>query len=257
MLRRPLPLLIVLTLARASPGLEAPPRLASLQGETLEFRVRWGVIPAATASLAVLPAGDGTVRLRAVARTLAYIDSVFPVRDEIESTLRLAGTSALRYRKVAREGWGKTREDEIHFDETAGIARAFRDGQPRKSLLVPPGIQDPLSCFYAYRALDLPGDEEARLDITDGKRLITGTVAVLGRETVETPAGRFRTVLVEPRLEGIGGIFKKSPGARILLWITDDGWRRPVKLQSEVVVGSFTAELTRVDHPALPPPGPE
>ncbi len=247
----------MLAQAGASPGLEAPPSLASLQGETLEFRVRWGVIPAATASLAVLPAGEGTVKLRAVARTLAYIDTVFPVRDEIESTLRLAGPSALRYRKVAKEGWGKTREDEILFDAAAGVARAFRDGEPRKSLLVPPGIQDPLSCFYAYRTLDLPGDEEARLDVTDGKRLITGTVAVLRRETVETPAGRFSTVLVEPRLEGIGGVFKKSPGARILIWLTDDGWRRPVKLQSEVSVGSFTAELTRIHHPALPPPDPE
>ncbi|MBE0617157.1 MAG: DUF3108 domain-containing protein [Proteobacteria bacterium] len=251
-----LPLLVLLALTKASPALEPPPTLASLQGETLEFSVRWGPLPAATASLAVLPAGDGVVKFRASARTLAYIDTVYPVRDQIESTVRLLGPAVLRYRKIAKDGWGKSREDEIRFDDTLGLARAFRNGNPRKTLLVPPGVQDPLSCFYAYRALDLPGDEVARLDITDGSRLVTGTVAVLKRETVQTPAGTFRTVLVEPRIEGIGGVFRKSPNARILIWLTDDGWRRPVKLQSEVAVGSFTAELIRLDHPAPPLPGP-
>ena len=53
-------------------------------------------------------------------------------------------------------------------------------------------------------------------------------------------------MLVEPKLEGIGGVFKKSPGARVLIWLTYDARRLPVKLQSKVAVGHFTAELTKV-----------
>ncbi|MHB8766718.1 MAG: DUF3108 domain-containing protein, partial [Deferrisomatales bacterium] len=147
-------------------------------------------------------------------------------------------------------------ESEVRFDPAAGVARYFKAGAHQKDLPVPPDVLDPLSCLYAYRLLDLPADQEARLDITDGKKLVSGTVTIRGRERVETPVGTFDTVLIEPRIEGIGGIFRKSPGARILIWVTDDAWRRPVKLESEVVVGAFTAELSRLVHPGVLPPGP-
>jgi len=252
-------LLLALTLlwpAVAAVALAPPPPLEALRGESLEFRIRWGLIPAGTATLEVLGAGDGLLKLRVQARTLPYIDTIYPVRDQVESTVRPPDLRLLRYFKRAKEGRGDTREDEVLFDPESGVARSFRDGDPRKELLVPAGVQDPLSCFYRYRTLELPDDEVARIDITDGKKLVTGTVSILARELVETPAGTFRTVLVEPHIEGIGGIFRKSPGARVLIWLTDDRCRRPVKLQSEVVVGSFTAELEKIVPPAPLPPDP-
>ncbi len=238
----------------AAAAFPPPPRLDALKGERLEFRVRWGVIPAARASLEVLEAGGGRIRFRAKARTLPYIDALYPVRNRVESTVLPGSVRPLRYFKHAKEGWGKPRRVEVLFDPERGTARYFRNGALRKELLVPPGVQDPLSCFYAYRTMPLPDDRTVTFDITDGKKLVTGTVRVLGRETVRTPAGTFRTVKVEPRIEGIGGIFKKSPGARIFIWLTDDGRRMPVKLQSEVIVGAFTAELVAVTPPAPRPP---
>lgn len=239
----------LLAFAISARGLEPPPTLSSLAGERLEFKVRWGVLPAAKASLEVLDAGNGRLRLKARARTRAYIDAVFPVRDRIESIVLLPGPRVLRFQRDTREGWGDSRHVDVIFDPELGTAKYFRDGEHRKTLLVPPGIQDPLSVFYAYRTLDLPADEDAYLDITDGKKIVTGVVKILGRERVKTPAGSFATVIVEPMIEGIGGVFKKSPGARILIWLTDDAWRRPVKLQSEVIVGAFTAELDEWHHP--------
>ena len=77
-----------------------------------------------------------------------------------------------------------------------------------------------------------------------------------GREEVRVPAGTFRTIRIEPHIEKIGGVFAKSPGARLFIWVTDDAWRRPVKMESEVAVGSFIAELTRIDPPRPLPPEP-
>lgn len=238
-------------------ALDRPPGLPSLVGENLEFRIRWGVVPAGEASLRVIDAGDGRLTFRAEARSLPYIDTIYPVRDTIESTLLLDGSRVLRYFKRSKEGHGQEREEEVLFDTAQGTARRFRAGKPPKTLLVPPGVQDPLSCFYYYRSLDLPADQETRFDITDGSKLTTGTVRIIGREEVETPAGVFRCVIVEPKVEGIGGIFRKSPGARILIWLSDDGWRRPVKLQSKVVIGHFTAELVRGASPGQPPRDPK
>ena len=238
-------------------ALDRPPSLPSLAGEHLEFQIRWGVIPAGEASLRVIDAGDGRLTFRAEARSLPYIDTIYPVRDLIESTLLLDGSRVLRYFKRSKEGPSQEREEEVLFDTAQGTARLFKTGKPPKTLLVPPRVQDPLSCFYYYRSLDLPADQETTIDITDGAKLTTGTVRIIGREQVETPAGVFRCVIVEPKIEGIGGVFRKSPGARILLWLTDDAWRRPVKLQSKVVIGHFTAELIRGATPEPAPPNHE
>ena len=70
-----------------------------------------------------------------------------------------------------------------------------------------------------------------------------GKVKVVRREKIIVPAGEFDTFLIVPDLQHIGGVFKKSKNATIEIWISADSRRLPVKLKSEVVVGSFTGEL--------------
>ena len=85
-------------------------------------------------------------------------------------------------------------------------------------------------------------------EVTDGKRVIAGAFREVGRERLRTPAGEFATVVVEPTIEGLGGVFRKSKKAKLRIWFTDDAWRRPVRFYSEVAVGSFTMELTRLQE---------
>jgi hypothetical protein len=224
-----------------------PPRpLSKLAGEDLEFRVRWGAIPAGKASLEVIDEGGGRLTFRAKARSLPVLRNIYPVEELIESTVTLPGPRAQRYYKRAKEGWGPAQKDEVLFDYDVGTARLTRNEKPKATVPIPALVHDPLSVFYAYRTAAGIEDGPVTLAITDGAKVVDGVITVLGRETLETPAGVFRTILVEPKIEGIGGIFKKSPGARILIWLTDDEWRRPVKLQSKVVVGHFTAELVKI-----------
>ena len=187
------------------------------------------------------------------------VRAIYPVRDDIDSTVSPPDLAVARFYKKAKEGWGaKTRRDEVLFDLDMGMSRYFKNNKFRRTLLVPPGVQDPLSSFFAYRTRDVPEDEDVVIDITDGAKLVTGVTSVLDRQVVKTPAGTFKTVRIEPKIEGIGGIFAKSPGARIFIWLTDDEWRRPVKMQSKVVVGHFTAELVKVIPPAgRPDPHPD
>ena len=241
-------LLVGVSTSRA--GLENPPTLESMVGERLEFRLRWGVIPAADAQLEVLPTDDANrIMFRASAETLAYVGMIYPVREVIESTVGLPGPKALRYAKTGRQGREKHRDQEVLFDLETGTAQYRRNEDLRDPIEVPPDIQDPLSCFYVFRTLPVPESGAVSLNVSDGKKVVHGVVKLIGKETVETPAGTFETVIIEPELEGLGGIFKKSPGARILIWITDDDRRMPVKMQSEVSIGHFTAVLTKVVYP--------
>ncbi len=228
--------------------------LRALAGERLEFAVRWGFLPAARAVLEVIPEGPDRLRLRSSSRTLPWLDAFYPVQDELESVLETAESRVVFFRRRSRTGWREPVEEEVRFE--AGAALYSRDGVLRRTLPVPAGVQDPLSSLFAYRTLPTPFDAEARFDVTDGLVLIVGAVVPGVRETVETPVGTFQTVRVEPLLEGIREVFPRRPGARVVLWLTDDRWRRPVRLESEVAVGSFVAELIRVVAPAPFPPDP-
>jgi hypothetical protein len=126
------------------------------------------------------------------------------------------------------------------------MARHVKDGEPREPLPLPDEFQDPLSCLYAYRVLAGGADAVSSFTVTNGKRLVPGGFREVGRERVRTPAGEFDAVVVEPTVEGLGGVFRKSKKAVLRIWFTDDARRRPVRFYSEVAVGSFTMELIRV-----------
>ncbi len=259
-IRVPLACALALALAASALGAagtateERPAGLAALAGERLEYRVRWGMLGVARAALEVERAPEGAVLLRATVRTRGWIDPLYPVRDLVESTVEPAGLRPLRFFKRTREGHGKPVEVTVEFDHGSGVARYVEDGVPRPPLTLPGEFQDPLSCIYAYRMLAPGAGGEVALQVTDGKRLIPGVFREVGRERLRTPAGSFETVVVEPTIEGLGGVFRRSEKKTLRMWFTDDELRRLVRIYSEVAVGSFTMELTRFEDEGPGPP---
>ena len=51
-------------------------------------------------------------------------------------------------------------------------------------------------------------------------------------------------------MENLGGVFNKSPKGMLEVWYSDDDRKVPVRVRSKVIVGSFTATLTKA-FPAL------
>lgn len=217
-----------------------------LVGERLEFRVRWGAVPAGAATFQVDKVGRERLRFRLDVRTSPFVDIFYRVRDQFSSTVLADDLRSLRYEQRGEEG-GRSRHEEVRYYREPPFAAYSRDGEPSEPIPTPALVHDPLAALYAFRTAS-PRAGEVELDVSDGKRAVRGEVVVLGRERVTTPAGTFDTVKVEPKLEGVGGVFRRSPDARVLLWLTDDRWRRPVKLESEVAVGAFTAELVAGSH---------
>ena len=61
-----------------------------------------------------------------------------------------------------------------------------------------------------------------------------------GKEIVELDMGKFNCVKVEPIIRE-GGLFKTS--GKIFIWLTDDKIRVPVKVQTQIIIGSINANL--------------
>ena len=57
---------------------------------------------------------------------------------------------------------------------------------------------------------------------------------------VKTDTGAVRTLLVEPKLHGDALFASKG---RLFLWVTDDAWHIPVRMESKISLGTIRANL--------------
>jgi hypothetical protein len=215
-------------------------------GERLTFVLKWTIIPAGEAVLEVLPqehmAGIDANHFVLTARSNAFVDAFYMVRDRIDAWADATMQRSLLYRKKQHEG--STRRDIIvSFDWEDMTVQYINRGQSREPIPITAGTFDPLSIFYWSRSANLAVGGRIQRSVTDGKQHVLGMADVVRRERVKVPAGTFDTFLIEPDLAHVGGVFEKSPDAKIQLWVSADHRRLPVKLKSKVIVGSFSGEL--------------
>jgi len=212
------------------------------RGESLKFAVQYGFIRAGTAWLEVPEirdwSGHPVYHLQARAESNSFFSRFYKVRNRIDSYWDKNGFFSWRYAEDRREG-GNHYSDEIVFDHDRGEAH-YKNGT---SYPIPPRVQDALSAFYYTRTQALPVGGSIVFDYHASKKSTPLQVKILGRETVETPAGRFDCIAIEPVLNA-GGIFKNQ--GRLVIWLTDDERRMPVLMKSRVSVGSISVVLVDV-----------
>jgi hypothetical protein len=211
--------------------------------ERLEFDLRWLGIKAGTAEMRIEGEGESGFLISSVARSADWVSVFYPVEDIIESHLEKG--LPVRYHMRLREG-RKRKDREVIFRRAEGKA-LFTDHleKKEKEYDIPEGVHDPLSAFFRTREEDLSVGEPVFMPVFDSKRVWNSEVRVLRKERVTVPAGTFDTIVIKPLLK-TEGIF--SGKKDILIWLTDDERRVPVKVKSKVKVGSVVAELTGGDY---------
>jgi len=214
-------------------------------GEKLFFEVRWAFIPAAEGVLEILPMetidGVKCYHFAMTSRTYEFVDVFYKVRDRIEAFTDEGMTHSILYKKA--QGGKRKRKISVNFDWEKFQSRYSNVDERGEPVSILPGSFDPLSVFYAFRLFQLKEGDELKAPVADGKKCIIGRAKVIRREKIKVKDTFYDTFLVEPDLEQLGGVFEKSKNAKLQIWVTADGASIPVRVKSEVVVGSFVAEL--------------
>ena len=252
--RRTLHTLTVLCLLLVATACPVEGRAGAAQafkpGERLVYRLRWTIVDAGEAVLNVRPMAtiDGRTvhHFELSVRSNAFIDAFYKVRDEVDAYADIDLNRSAYYQKAQREG--RTERDvTVAFDwqtNTARYTKVEKEGTEVKTTLLMPGSFDPLSAFFYVRSVPITGPGMViERPITDGNKNVVGQVRVVKRETISVSGKNYDTFLIEPDLKHIGGVFEKSPDAKIQIWVTADQRQIPVMLKSKVVVGSFVGEL--------------
>ena len=219
-------------------------------GERLVFMLRWTVIPAGKAVMEVMPMmtidGSKVYHFRLTAKSNAFVDMFYKVRDCIDAYADADMTHAVRYRHQQHEGETK-RNVKVDFDWNKAMA-SYSDGKRDRQIEVVPGTFDPLSVFYKTRMADFQKNGMIQCPVSDGKKCVTGLARIIKKESITTPSGTYETYLLEPDMKDVGGVFEKDKEAKIKLWVTADERRLPVKVASKEAIGSFVGELIAINE---------
>jgi len=215
-------------------------------GEKLTFSIRWGIITCGYAHMEIREkidlGGRETFRIVTQARSAAFFDPFFKVRDKIESYIDAEKLHSVRYEKRQREGNYK-KDVTIIYDHQYNVA--YQNG---KKFKISPNIQDVLSSLYYLRTKKLEVGKKYEFNVGEGKKDWPLVVDVVGKETVTVPAGKFKTFVVIPKLRG-EGIFQAK--GELKVWLTDDERKMPVLMKSKIEIGSITAVLIEKKLPKL------
>lgn len=212
-------------------------------GEVLEYKLKYGFITAAEATIKVLNTdmkfdGNSTYRLSVDAHTTGTFDVFYKIRDRYDSYIDKGTLTPYFYQENVREG-GYRREDKARFTQS------IRKIVSNRGTFTGPTHQtfDLVSAYYFARSLDISkmklGDEFA-LNYFLGDEISQLKIAYIGKEVIKTKLGNIRCLKFSPSIQP-GRIFRKD--SRLYLWITDDGNRVPVKAQVEILVGAVTMEI--------------
>ncbi|MSN24879.1 MAG: DUF3108 domain-containing protein [Geobacter sp.] len=212
--------------------------------ERLEFEVSYTGIPAGRAVQEVKQVGD-EIHIVSTAKSADWLNLFFPVEDRIESILISGappndiGVPRL-YRERIREGWTRFQKDAAFDRQKLEVTTKDFLKKSEITSKITPKTYDTLSSFFYFRSVPLKVGASYFIDIFDCKKLWNTEVQVLRREEIETPLGRFKTVVIKPVLK-FEGIFART--GDMFIWLTDDERRIPVQMKSKVRIGSITATL--------------
>lgn len=226
-----------------------------MDGEKLSFDVKYGLINAAEATLEARTSvyqGTPVWHLSTNAKTHTFFDKVFKVRDRVESWWNKSTLLPFKFSKNLQEG--RYRQHRVHIYDHAAKTSTYQRWQFKESrfenseMAIPANSQDILSAFYLVRNQPLMVGKSVQVHITADGRSMNTEIVVHRKEKQKTIFGEVECLVIEPKLKG-DAVFKQS--GRILIWLTNDEYKIPVRLESKITIGSFVATLKSAQHVPL------
>ena len=230
------------TAAAAMLALAASARAGAFSpGEETIFQVRFLNLPTGEGRIQVgEPAGDiWPVVFQAKTDGVAgFIDIREHLVSYWDAAARLPRGSDLRAYEVGDYHVDSARYDRVNLKAT--IKRTYNGRRSEKTFAVPADVHDLTSAFMWLRLQPLAPGQRYDIPVVASSKQFTVVAEVLGRETVETPAGTFTALKIKVRtaLEG-----KFSTKRDSFMWLSDDSRHVLVRASADFAVGSIVATL--------------
>lgn len=223
--------------------LRVMPNAAFGFGERLEYDVGYKFITAGTAVFSigkepVTRSGRPCYDIRFEVNSLPSLDFLYRVRDRYRTFVDVDGLFPWAFQQSVREG-GYRKDYSAVFDHLAKTAKTTEG-----VFTIPQYVHDIVSAFYFVRSVDLRQYKAGQILYLQNffdRETHDLAVKVHGRQQVTVTSGTFNCILVEPVIKS-GSLFKYD--GKLMMWLSDDDRRIPVKVATKVPIGSIDATLT-------------
>ncbi len=217
-------------------------------GETLKFRIHYGLISAGVATLEVKSdvknfGGRDCYHFIGEGKSVGAFDWFFKVRDRYESVVDKQAMIPWMFTRRVNEG-GYIINQNVTFNHYTDSVKS-----DKAVISVPDNTQDLISAFYFARTLDFANAKEGDIFEIPGyldDAIFPMSVKYIGKEVVECDKGTFRCLKLRPMLQE-GRVFKDQEDMTI--WVSDDANKIPIRVQTKILVGSIKMDL--VDYSNL------
>ncbi len=213
--------------------------IVPVQQERLTYQISLLGMPVGNAHLEATNQ-QGELRIRTSVSSNSVISAIYPVHNSTDT--RLIRGRYLLTRIKQREG---LMESDTGFNLMFHEQKLFWVDRIRKISNTEPltdlDTLDVIAGFYYLRQQPLSVGATVTLRLYDGDAISLVPVAVLRRERLNLPGMRSaETLLIRPSFSE-NGFFKNNK--ELLIWLTDDSHRVPVRVEATTPIGRVVAEL--------------
>ena len=221
-------------------------------GEILKFRIHYGILDAGEATLEVQQdiqkfGGRDCYHVIGSGNSVGAFNWFFKVRDRYESLVDKQAIVPWYFIRRVNEGGYKINQN-VTFNHYADSAKS-----EKATIKIPDNTQDLISSFYYARTIDFTNAKEGDIFPINGyidDEVFPMNLKFVGRETIKSKKGTFRCIKLRPMLQE-GRVFKEKEDMTI--WVSDDKNKIPVRVQTDVLVGSIKMDLVEYSNLANVP----
>lgn len=229
--------------------------MAYKDGEWLKYKMSYGgFLKAGTAEIRLKEVdfnGKKVFHAKGFGKTSEFISWFFRVRDTYESYFDVEKNIPYLFKRDVNEGDYTIRRDiKFNHDTNMASVKDYKFNSVKEVAF--DNAQDLISCFYYLRRIDVNALKEAgetRLNLFFDSEVFSFKLRFLGSEVIKTKFGKIKTIKLQPIVQS-GRVFKE--GESVVVWVTDDRNKIPLRIKASLAVGSLTGELRAFDGLANP-----
>ncbi len=221
-------------------------------GEQLSYDISWSGFITATAATATIsvrekrPAyGSTAYYIVAEGRPARLVAMFYQLYYKADTWLDAYTLLPLRASIFSQEGSRRGTNKITLFDRKHGTARfEVQEGtsSSARNLKLPPQAQDPLAAVFALRATAPVAGTRLLMPMTFNGNVYQVRLTVERRETIATPLGTQAAWRIVPVVLEDGKPAASPRG--MVIWLSADARRLPLKMQVELAAGRFELTLT-------------
>lgn len=214
------------------------------EGEVLTYRLHYGMMEAAVATLEVKPATEKIgprecYHIVGTGVSKGTFDFFFKVRDKYETYIDKNSLVPWIFNRNCDEGGYKIHQNYNfnHFSNKVDVGGG-------EMYPITAGTQDMISAFYSARNMDFSKAKEGdvfALNCFIDKENWPLKIKFVGKETIKSEVGKIRCLKFRPIVQK-GRVFKKEED--LTIWISDDKNHIPVRGQAKILIGAVKMDLT-------------